>query len=119
MSFHVVAREPADFEAWLRAEMEPAADTTSEGARLFVRAGCGACHRIRGLESARGTIGPDLTHVGSRRSIGAATLGSDPASFASWIRDSQHLKPGNRMPAYAVLSDAELMALARYLDALK
>jgi cytochrome c oxidase subunit 2 len=119
MSFHVVARERPEFDAWLAAESRPAVQTDGEGARLFVASGCGACHRIRGLASADGRVGPDLTHVASRRSLAAATLTNDAEAFAAWIRDNQHIKPGNRMPPYHVLTDAELQALARYLDELQ
>jgi cytochrome c oxidase subunit 2 len=119
MSFHVDARARPDFEAWLAAERRPAVRTDGEGARLFVASGCGACHRIRGLASADGRIGPDLTHVASRRSLAAATLANDATAFAAWIRDNQHIKPGNRMPPYRMLTDAELWVLARYLDELE
>jgi len=119
MSFHVVARDRPGFEAWLAAEKRPAVQTEGEGARLFIASGCGACHRIRGLAAAEGKIGPDLTHVGSRRSLAAATLTNDIESFADWIRDSQHVKPGNRMPPYRMLTGRELGVLARYLDGLE
>jgi cytochrome c oxidase subunit 2 len=119
MSFHVVARERPEFDRWLRAERRPAVRTDGEGARLFVASGCGACHSIRGLPSAAGKIGPDLTHVGSRRSLAAATLRNDTEALAAWIRDNQHIKPGNRMPPYRALTDAELRVLAQYLNELE
>lgn len=119
MSFHVVARERPDFDEWLRAELRPAVRTDGEGARLFVASGCGACHRIRGLPSADGRVGPDLTHVGSRQSLAAAALRNDPEAFALWIRDSGHIKPGSRMPPYRMLTDRELAVLAAYLDGLE
>lgn len=119
MSFHVVARERPDFDEWLRAERRPAVRTDGEGARLFVASGCGACHRIRGLASAGGRIGPDLTHVASRSSLAAATLRNDAEGFAAWIRDNQHIKPGNRMPPYHALTDSELRVLAHYLNELE
>jgi len=119
MSFHVDARERPGFDEWLGAENRPAVRTDGEGARLFVASGCGACHRIRGLASADGRIGPDLTHVASRRSLAAATLTNDATAFAAWIRDNQHIKPGNRMPPYRVLSDDELRMLAQFLVALQ
>jgi cytochrome c oxidase subunit 2 len=119
MSFHVDARERSDFEEWLRTESRPAVRTDGAGPRLFVASGCGACHRVRGLASADGRIGPDLTHVASRRSLAAATLTNDATAFAAWIRDNQHIKPGNRMPPYRVLTDDELRMLARFLDSLE
>jgi cytochrome c oxidase subunit 2 len=118
MSFHVLARERSEFDRWLTSESRPATRTEGEGARLFLASGCGACHRIRGLPSASGTVGPDLTHVGSRRSLAAVTLRNDAEAFADWIRDNQHLKPGNRMPPYLMLTDDELRTLSHYLNGL-
>ena len=43
------------------------------GKAVFLRKQCAACHTVRGTPAA-GTTGPDLTHVGSRRTIGAGLL---------------------------------------------
>lgn len=122
MSFHVVALPPDEFEAWLTAEAKPATAPASpeleRGARVFAEIGCGACHTVRGTD-ADGTIGPDLTHVGGRLSLAAATLPNDAEAFARWIRDNQHIKPENKMPAYDILSENELTLLARYLESLE
>ena len=88
------------------------------GKQLFLENGCGACHAIRGTE-AKGAIGPDLTHVGSRMSLAAATLPNDAEAFARWIRDNQHVKPENLMPPYHYFGDDELEAIAAYLDSLE
>jgi cytochrome c oxidase subunit 2 len=122
MSFHVVALEPAAFEAWLARQAAPAM-TPSEpqaeaGRALFIASGCGACHTVRGTGAA-GRIGPDLTHLGSRHSLAAATLPNDAPSIARWIRDNQHIKPENLMPPFAIFSAAELDQLAAYLAGLK
>ncbi len=66
-----------------------------------------------------GTLGPDLTHVGSRLSIGAGTLPTDAAQLARWIASSQHIKPGNLMPAFREFTGDELAALAAYLASLR
>ena len=63
--------------------------------------------------------GPDLTHVGGRRSLGAGILPNNQGTLAGWIADSQTIKPGNRMPPYSVLSGEELMAVSAYLDGLE
>lgn len=122
MAFHVVALPVDVFAAWREAEAGPATEpTTAElqrGAEIFDGAGCGACHTVRGA-GANGTIGPDLTHVGSRHSLAAATLPNDAAAFANWIRNNQHIKPENKMPPFDILSDEELALLARYLESLK
>lgn len=122
MSFYVVAMPPADFDAWLERESGTARTFDDalrlEGQRLFLASGCGACHTIRGTP-ADGRIGPDLTHVGSRQSLAAATLPNDEAAFIRWIRDSHDVKPQNLMPPYEIFDDASLAALAAYLSSLE
>ncbi len=122
MAFHVAAVNAADFEAWHRAQtnghVEPALPSLRRGAALFAAAGCGACHAIRGTE-ARGTLGPDLTHVGGRRYIGGALLPNNTGALAGWIASSQHLKPGNRMPSFDMLAGEELRLIAEYLSSLR
>jgi cytochrome c oxidase subunit 2 len=81
-------------------------------------AGCLVCHTIRGTR-AFGSQGPDLTHVGSRVSIGAGNFPNNAGTLAVWIADSQHLKPGNHMPAFAASLGADLLAVATYLESLK
>jgi cytochrome c oxidase subunit 2 len=96
----------------------PALAAAGQGATVFAEAGCGACHTVRGT-TANGLAGPDLTHVGSRRTLGAGILPANQATLAAWIADSQAIKPGNRMPSYPVLSGVQLRAVAAYLDGLK
>jgi cytochrome c oxidase subunit 2 len=79
---------------------------------------CGACHQVRGTE-ADGTVGPDLTHVGSRLSLAAGTLPADVDAFARWIGHTGAIKPDVRMPAFGMLPEAELNAMAHYLKGLE
>lgn len=116
MGFVVVAHTPAAFERLMAERSAPKARAPeTAGAELFRSSGCAACHRIAG--TANGTAGPDLTHVGSRRSLGAGILPNNRGTMMGWIGDSQAIKPGNRMPPYKVLSGKELEALAIYLEA--
>ncbi len=85
---------------------------------LFGSRGCGVCHTVRG-SSAESTRGPDLTHIGSRISLGAGTLRNDAASLAAWISASQHVKPENLMPSFDMLPAEELGAIATYLESLR
>ena len=112
MGFYVYADPPKVFEQWLRRQAQPAAKDSP----LFDEK-CGNCHTIRGT-SASGTTGPDLTHVGSRQSLGALTLHNSPDALRAWIRDPQQFKPGAQMPALR-LTDAQLSQLAVYLEGLK
>ena len=118
MGLVVVAHAPADFAAWRLKQAAPAAASTLPGAAVFTASGCGACHTIRGTE-ANGLAGPDLTHVGSRQTLGAGILPNNQGTMAGWIADSQGIKPGNRMPSYSVLSGQELRDVAAYLESLK
>lgn len=88
------------------------------GQQLFGEVGCAACHRIAGT-SAQGLSGPDLSHVGARRSLGAGILPNTRGTLIGWIGDSQSIKPNNRMPAYRSLAADELNALAAYMESLQ
>ncbi len=119
----IVVAEPLDqFRHWATEQLAPAtapADSLRrEGQRLFVTAPCALCHTVRGTP-AGGTVGPDLTHVGSRQMIGAALLPNTLASLEGWIANSQALKPANQMPPMTQFTGGELRALAAYVYGLK
>jgi cytochrome c oxidase subunit II len=122
MAFEVVAMPAEAFDAWFIASEHPAAEPADAAARrgqkLFLAAGCGTCHAVRGTPAA-GAIGPDLSRVGSRRFIAAASLPTTPEHLAQFIENSQHLKPGNLMPPFRILQPGERDAIALYLAGLK
>jgi cytochrome c oxidase subunit 2 len=68
---------------------------------------------------AAGRIGPDLTHVGSRRRLAAETLPNDPGNLERWIADPERAKPGVHMPAFRSLARDELSDLAAFLSSLQ
>jgi cytochrome c oxidase subunit 2 len=117
MSMYVFADPPDRFRAWLAAQAKPATSSVAGGAQAFAENGCASCHAIRGTPAV-GEVGPDLTHVGSRSTLAALTIPNNPGKLADWIRDPQHIKPGNRMPRLD-LSDAEVQTLSRYVEGLK
>ena len=120
MSLYVVALPPEEFADWLEREQQPAAPPRDEvllaGQRAVERK-CALCHTIRGT-AARGTVAPDLTHIGSRRTLAAATLPNTRGHLAGWIANPQALKPGNLMPRTDLEPD-ELHAIVRYLESLR
>lgn len=121
MGFKVVAHDPARFARLMqnRKTRETALPSIpSEGARLFETSGCSACHRIAGT-GANGLAGPDLTHVGSRGTLGAGLLPNNRGTMMGWIGNSQAIKPNNRMPPYTLLTSEQLTQLAIYLEAQK
>jgi len=118
MSFDVIVEPRADFNRWLAHQAEPAVQTDGEGLGLFLKLGCGACHAIRGTD-ADGPVGPDLTHFGSRRTIGAAVLANTPENLARWIARTHAVKPGVEMPEFDHLKPDELTQLVKYLGSLQ
>jgi cytochrome c oxidase subunit 2 len=122
MAFDVTVLSAGEFDAWLAHQQAPAAAPDSavarSGEQLFLSNGCGACHRVAGT-AADGVIGPDLTHVGGRSSLAAATLPLTQAALVRWLTHTNAVKPGVRMPAYDMLEDEELEAIARYLRGLE
>jgi cytochrome c oxidase subunit II len=116
MAIVVVAQPRRQFDAWLSNMSRPADAVSDPGARVFAR-DCASCHTIRGT-SADGNVGPDLTHLASRRTLGAITLPNDPTHLRRWIRDAQVYKPGNRMPTMP-LGGEDLRALVTYLEGLR
>lgn len=122
MAFYVVAVEPERFHAWLEDQRRPASAPVGalaqRGHDLFAASGCSLCHAVRG-HGARGRAGPDLTHVGSRLSIGAGTLSNDRDNLARWIAHNEAVKPGNHMPDFADLDAQSRDAIAAYLEGLR
>ena len=122
MAFYAEVMEKPAFDRWLDGQAAPAAlpagTDSARGAELFLANGCGACHTIRGTQ-ARGEIGPDLTHVGSRLSLGAGILEMRPEELRGWIARTAQLKPGVHMPEFGMLPEAELRDLAAFLYELK
>jgi cytochrome c oxidase subunit 2 len=121
MAFYVIVQPPAQFRAWLRAQSRPAAAPAGAAARLgrrtFLTVGCEDCHAIRGT-SADGRVGPDLTHLNSRRTLAALTIPNTPRMLYDWISNPQAIKPGVRMPGFASLPAAQRHALVAYLEGL-
>jgi len=118
MAFSVVAMERAEFDRWLERQAAAAAASNERGAELFLAQGCGACHAVRGTE-ARGAIGPDLTHFGSRHTVGAGILDNTGTNVARFIRETETIKPGSRMPSYNMILQRDAEAIAAYLGSLK
>jgi cytochrome c oxidase subunit II len=122
MAMYVFVDTPSAFRRWLAREEQPASTLPSsslaaEGGRLFMNGPCSSCHAIRGTD-ADGFVGPDLTHVASRTTLGAVTIPNDREHLREWIVNSQHVKPGNLMPNFQA-SGRKLDGLVAYLEGLK
>ncbi|MDB4912078.1 MAG: cytochrome c oxidase, subunit, partial [Gemmatimonadetes bacterium] len=94
----LVIAEPQDkYDAWIKAQQSPGAEptdsTAAHGKTVFMGTTCAMCHAIGGT-SAGALTGPDLTHIGSRRTIAAGTLANTDGNLMAWITDPQRIKPG-------------------------
>ena len=121
MAFAVIADTAQDFAAWRQQQVsdavEPANPEEARGREVFLTHACVMCHTIQGTQAAS-RMGPDLTHVASRRMIAAGTLPNTAGALAGWIIDPQRIKPGNHMAPNGLSGD-DLQALISYLQRLK
>ena len=117
MAFNVLVLSQADFAAWWDQQLQPAGGSPDDaGLRTFMLR-CAACHTIRGTP-AGGILGPDLSHFGSRESIAADLMANTPENLASWINNTQTIKPGAKMPELHMLA-SEIADVTRYLEGLR
>jgi cytochrome c oxidase subunit 2 len=119
MAFPAVVMEPVEFEAWLEQRSVPAAtDPTNAGQAVFFREKCGECHSVAGT-AAKGSAGPDLSHVGSRLTLAAGRMENSETNMARFIADPGSIKPGSQMPGYQNLSEEDLSAVVKWLKGLQ
>jgi cytochrome c oxidase subunit II len=107
----------------------------ARGAQLFAsgQGACIGCHAVRGVPTALGIIGPNLTHFGGRTTIAAGLYPNEPRYLARWIKNARAMKPGVVMPAIGRgeydpvtkqrlsfgLEDQQIADLVAYLQSLK
>lgn len=117
MQIQVIAQTEESFNQWLRTNQSSTSSIETEGAQVFFEKTCSNCHRISGTP-ANGITGPDLTHLGSRKTLLAGMLVNNEENLMDWIQHPQQIKPGANMPDF-LLSDEEAKAIATYLYSLK
>jgi cytochrome c oxidase subunit II len=118
MLLRVYVDTPEQFDAWVQQEKEPGVQDArvAAGRHVFETEACTNCHTIAGT-AARGTFGPDLTHLASRATLAAGAAMNTPDKLQAWIQDPNALKPGALMPAMQ-LSNEQIDELVAYLDTL-
>jgi cytochrome c oxidase subunit 2 len=120
MAFYIIAESADKFHAWIEQQRKSASDPrdpiAKRGRDIFLNGPCIMCHTIRGTV-AGSRVGPDLTHLATRKTIAAGTLPNTAGSLAGWISNSQSVKPGNRMPPIT-LPAQDLQVLIKYLQSL-
>jgi len=122
MSIRVHVLTPGDFGRWLarqeRPPGEPASESIANGQVVFQREACAGCHTVNGTD-ASGAIGPNLSDVGARTTLGAGAIENNTANLERWIEDAPEVKPGVLMPSFHTLSDRDVADIAAYLENLK
>ena len=119
MALAVKVEPIGEFERWLAEQARPVSpgEGVAAGRKVFESASCVVCHQVRGTE-ARGRVGPDLTHVASRRTIAAGAAPMTHGSLRGWIIQPQAIKPGTSMPP-SDLSPQDAGAVVSYLETLR
>lgn len=85
------------------------------GAALIDAYGCGACHAIPGIPSARGIVGPPLGDLGRQAYI-AGVLANTPENLVAWIMNAPGIDPRTAMPNMGV-GPEQAQDMAAYLYA--
>lgn len=121
MHFLVVVQPQAEFDAWEKAQLQPAAMPTTgaaaEGYALFQRDSCVNCHAVNG-SAAKAVVGPDLTHFAGRQQLAAGVVTNSPENLRLWLANPQQIKPGVLMPNFN-FTDEQLNQLVAYFETLK
>ena len=121
MRIRVVADDPVAFQAWTAQQRKtvppPQTEGEQRGLQYFTSMPCANCHTVMGT-SARGAIGPDLTHLASRETLAAGRMSNTPEQLSAWLRDPDAFKPGSHMPNLR-LTDDQRSDIVQYLETLK
>jgi len=121
MRLVVVALPREEFDAWVQARQQPVVAPTEavlqRGREVFFAADCNNCHTIADVQATT-KRGPDLTHIGTRRTLAAGVLPNNRGNLTGWISNPQAIKPGNLMPRTHLESE-DLHALVEYLESLE
>jgi cytochrome c oxidase subunit II len=133
MPLHIIPTTPVPANLTFDEQLLAQGDPSKAQAWLAV-GGCVGCHTIGGNPMMLGVTGPNLTHVGSRNTIGAGLFPNDPKHLALWIKNARLMKPGivmptigkgqidpqlGKVPATAMLTDQQIADIVAYLRLLK
>jgi cytochrome c oxidase subunit 2 len=121
MRIRVIAETQEEFNKWQEQELvipsTPRSGIAAKGAELFQTKACMNCHTIVGTTAAA-RIGPNLTHLNNRQTIGAGVLTNSRENLTKWLVNPQKYKQGSLMPNMK-LTDSEVNAIVAYLEGLK
>lgn len=120
MRFRVVAVAKDEYDAWLAQRtagyVAPTEPVAAKGEKIFEEY-CINCHAIDGFAN-KGKVGPNLTTIGGRTTVGAGILPNTTEYLKAWINNPQEIKEGVQMPVLG-LSEEDLDAVVTYLQSRK
>lgn len=121
MRLRVFIQDDSAFQQWVARQRsgpppERPGSIEERGRQEFVGHTCFACHTIAGVS--RGTIGPDLSHFGSRTTIGGGLFPNTTDWLTRWVTNAPALKPGALMPPQAG-PGVDIDAIVAYLQSLR
>jgi cytochrome c oxidase subunit II len=121
MQYLLIVQPRPEFDAWLAERQQPppppATAQIEQGRQVFLNQLCISCHAVRDLPG-DARVGPDLTHLASRRTLAAAWIENSRENLIAFIRDPHEFKPGLNMPPFP-LAVEEMEALIAYLETLR
>ncbi len=121
MRFEVVVQSPSDFDTWVKSQQTaptpPTDDLAKQGEQIVTAGICSGCHTVDGTK-AKGTVGPNLTHLFSRSIIAGGIADLTDQNLTTWLEDSGSMKPGNDMQNVH-MSPQQVQAIIAYLHTLK
>src|SRR5262245_13748559 len=78
-------------------EAPPPIGDAARGKQLVQQYGCTSCHDIPNVSGPKGMVGPPLTHLAVRQTIGGK-LANTPENMSKWLQNPQAFDPQNAMP---------------------
>jgi cytochrome c oxidase subunit 2 len=116
MRFKVIVDSPEEFDAWVANQQQPVYQPQTEEEQAGYKeltGACETCHSIDPNHIDGDKIGPNLAHLFSRTTFAGSTFALNEANLRSWLKDTQAMKPGNKMEV--TLSSQKIDEIMAYL----
>ena len=122
MLITLVVQTPDEYATWIKGALAEANrlndPATKKGRETFLSLACVGCHTVQGTIAA-GKVGPELTHVASKKSIAGGLLSPvNEENLTRWIHNPPAVKPNTVMPNLN-LSDEQIHDIVQWLLTLK
>jgi len=92
MRLRVIAQTPADYQAWVRRQLQPlSADALQQFSKFNQSWGCLQCHSADPTKP--GAIAPNLTHLADRCMFAGDIYQVNEQNLTNWIYDAPSMKP--------------------------